>query len=58
MQITDFFRIIQEDIHSTVIATVDNNKQRKRLMKNIYKIKIMKTAYLHEIKIIAYKNNT
>ena len=25
MQITDFFRIIQEDIHSTVIATVDNN---------------------------------
>ena len=25
MQITDFFRKIQEDIHSTVIATVDNN---------------------------------
>ena len=25
MQITDFFRIIQEDIHSTVIATVDSN---------------------------------
>lgn len=25
MQITDFFRIIQDDIHSTVIATVDNN---------------------------------
>lgn len=25
MQITDFFRIIQEDIHSTVVATVDSN---------------------------------
>ena len=33
-------------------------KQRKKPIKFMHEIKIIKTVYLHEIKIIAYKNNT